>query len=49
VNLRPGQYLLNALLDSKIFLPTLLFDFLAGFLSVVERRSEGDGRRAREL
>jgi hypothetical protein len=39
VDLRPGQYLLDALLDSKVFLPTLLLDFL----SVAELRREGDG------
>ena len=49
MNLRPGQYLLDALLDSKIFLLTLRLDFLEGFLSVAERRRKGDGRRAREL
>ena len=50
VKLRLGQYLLDALLDSKIFLPTLCFDFLEGFLSVAEHRHEGDGDgRAREL
>jgi hypothetical protein len=49
VNLCPGQHLPDAFLDSKIFLPTLLFDFLEGFLSVAKSGRKGDGQRALEL
>jgi hypothetical protein len=42
-----SQHLLDALLNSKIFLSTLLVGFLEGILRVVERRRRRDRDRDR--